>query len=170
MTRLLSSIARIAMLRNDPGTLPASMTLAALLAIAYAAANTLLAFANGDDRILPRAALDLGFTLAFFWLVLALTSRRQRFAQTMSALFGAYVLLAPLMALLLAGRAPSTPGDSFLVFTNVASTFVVAWYLLIVAHILKSALDTLLVTGFVIAIAWVLASATLAATVFPGTA
>lgn len=158
------------MLRNDPGTLPASMTVATLLAIAYAAANTLLAFANGDDRILPRAAVDLGFTLVFFWLVLTLTSRRHRFAQTMSALFGAYVLLAPLMALLLAGRAPSTPGDSFLVFTNVASTFVVAWYLLIVAHILKSALDTLLVTGFVIAIAWVLASATLAATVFPGAA
>jgi hypothetical protein len=168
MTRLLSSIARIAMLRNDPGTLPASMTLAALLAIAYAAANTLHAFANGDDRILPRAALDLGFTLAFFWLVLALTSRRQRFAQTMSALFGAYLLLAPLMALLLLGRAPSRPGDSFPVFMNLASTLVVAWYLLIVAHILKSALDTLLLTGFVIAIAWVLASATLAATVFPG--
>jgi hypothetical protein len=97
-----------------------------------------------------------------------LTGRRHRFAQTISAMFGAYVLLSPLMALLLLGRGPSRSSHSVMVLTNVGSTLVVAWYLLIVAHVLKSALDTALVTGFLIAIAWVLASATLSATVFPG--
>jgi hypothetical protein len=168
MTRLLRSLTRIAMLREDPGALPASAVLAVLLGIAYAGASALHAFVNGDDHIVARAGLDLGLTLAFFWLLLALTSRGHRFVQTMSAVFGAYVLLAPLVTLLLLARGVAKSSDPALLLTSTGSALVIVWFLLIVAHILKHALDTGLITGCAIAVTWVLASWTLAARLFPG--
>lgn len=168
MTRLLRSLAQIAMLRKDPGVLPASAALVVLLAIAYAGASALHALVNGDTHIVARAGLDLGLTLGFFWLLLALTSRRHRFAQTMSALLGAYVLLAPLVTLLLLAHGVAESSDPALLLTSTGSALVIVWFLMIVAHILKHALDTGLIIGGVIAVTWVVASWTLAAWLFPG--
>ena len=166
MTRLLHSLFQIAMLRKDPGILPASTSLVLLLALAYVGMSALQALANGDDRIVTRAVLDIGLTVAFFWIVLALTRRSHRIAQTLSAVFGTSVLLAPLvMLLILAGRA-GNKGDPLSVLTTVGSTLVFVWFLLIMAHVLRSALDTGLVTGFAAALAWVLASWMLAARLF----
>lgn len=166
MTRLLSSLAQIAILRKDPGILPASVTLALPLALAYAGASALHAFVNGDDRIVARALLDLGLTIGFFWVVLAVTRRSHRYAQTISAVMGAYVLLAPLVALLLFARTAARTSYPVWLFTTVGSTLVVIWFLLIVAHILKCALDTGLVTGYAIALTWVLATWAVAARIF----
>ena len=80
MTRLPSSLAQIALLRKDPGILPASFLLSAFLALGYAGANAVLAWVDHAERILARTALDLGLTLAFFGLLLALTRRSHRFA------------------------------------------------------------------------------------------
>jgi hypothetical protein len=46
MTRLPSSLAQIALLRKDPGVLPASLLQSALLGLGYAGANALLAFVD----------------------------------------------------------------------------------------------------------------------------
>lgn len=167
MTRLLSSLAQIALLRKDPGILPASFVVVALLALAYAGASALHALANGDDRIVARVALDLGLALGFFWCVLALTRRAHRFPQTISAVFGAYVLLAPLVMLLLMMRGVARVNYAVWLLTNVGSTLVVVWFLLIVAHVLRSALDTGLVTGYAIALTWLVASWALAMKLFP---
>jgi hypothetical protein len=40
------------------------------------------------------------------------------------------------------------------------------WYLLILGHILRSALDTGLVTGFAIAVAWLVASVAISRSLF----
>jgi hypothetical protein len=167
MTRLPRSLAQIALLRKDPGILPASFLLSAVLALGYAGANAVLAYVDHSERILARTAVDLGLTLAFFWVLLLLTRRSHRFPQALSAVFGTYVLLAPAMALLLLMRGPAKTHYGVWLLTNAGSTVVTIWYLLIVGHILKCALDTGLVTGFAIAITWALASLAIAQNLFP---
>ena len=167
MTRLPSSLAQIALLRKDPGALPASLLLSALLALGYAAANAVLAYVDEAERILVRTAVDLGLTLAFFWILLALTRRGHRYPQTLSAVFGTYVLLAPAMAVLILMRGPAKTNYAVWLLTNAGSTVITIWYLLIVGHILKSALDTGLVTGFAIAVTWAIASLAIAQSLFP---
>jgi hypothetical protein len=167
MTRLLSSLAQIALLRKDPGVLPASFLLVALLAVAYASASALHAFVSNEDRIVARAAIDLGLTLAFFWALLALTRRSHRYAQTISAVLGVYVLIAPLIAVFLLLRKPAESIYFVWLVTTTGSVLVVIWYLLIVAHIVKCALDTGLVTGYAIAVTWLLATLALTARLVP---
>lgn len=167
MTRLLSSLAQIALLRKDPGILPASLLLSVALALGYAGANAVLASVDGEQRILARTAVDLGLALAFFWLLLSITRRSHRFPQTISAVLGAYVLLAPIITLLLLMRGPAKFHSAAWLLVNAGSTVVTIWYLLIVGHIMKSALDTGLVTGFAIAVTWAIATVAVLQKLFP---
>jgi hypothetical protein len=137
-----------------------------LFALAYAAANFVMARVDGSDRILARTAFDLVFTVAFFWLLLAITRRAHRFPQSINAVFGIYVLLAPVMVGLLLLRGPSKTHYGIWVLTTAGSTIVMIWYLLAVGHTLRSALDTGLVTGFAIAVTWAIASVMLAQSLF----
>ncbi len=167
MTRLLRSLAQIALLRKDPGILPASLLVTSWLALGYAGASAIQSFVNGDDQILARTAADLGLALVFFWVLLAVTRRSHRYPQTVSAVFGAYVLLAPFVILLLAMRGPAKTNYAVWLLTSAGTVVITIWFLLIVGHILKSALDTGLVTGFAIAFTWAIASWAVAAKLFP---
>jgi hypothetical protein len=167
MTRLPHSLAQIALLRKDPGILPASFLLSALLALGYAGANAVLAWVDQAERILVRTAVDLGLTLAFFWMLLVLTRRSHRLPQTLSAVCGTYLLLAPAMAVLILMRGPAKTNYAVWLLTNAGSTVITIWYLLIVGYVLKCALDTGLVTGFAIAVTWALASLAIAQSLFP---
>lgn len=167
MHRLPSSLAQIALLRKDPGILPASFLLSALLALSYAGANAVLAWMDQAERILARTALDLGITLAFFGLLLALTRRSHRLAQTLSAVFGTFVLLSPAMAILLLMRGPAKTNYGVWLLANAGSVVITIWYLLIVGYTLKCALDTGLVTGFAVAVTWAIAGIAIAQTLFP---
>jgi hypothetical protein len=166
MKVLLSLLAQIALLRKDPSILPASYAWVLLFALAYTAANVLMAWVDDADRIAARTALDLGLSLAFFWLLLALTRRAHRFPQAISAVFGIYLLLAPLMLGLLLLRGPSKANYALWVLTTAASTLVMIWYLLAVGHVLRSALDTGLVTGFAIAVTWAVVTVALSQRLF----
>jgi hypothetical protein len=169
MTALLSSLAQIALLRKDPGILPASTAWVVVFTLGYAAVNLLMARIDASDRVLERTAFDLVLTLAFFWLVLAITRRTHRFPQVINAVFGTYLVLAPLMVgfMLLRGLAKTHYGVWLLVATG--TTVVVIWYLLAVGHVLRAALDTGLVTGFAISVTWAIVSIALAQSWF-GTA
>jgi hypothetical protein len=167
MTSLPSSLAQIALLRKDPGVLPASFLHAAVLALGYAGANGVLAWVDQAGRIFARTALDLGLTVAFFGLLLALTRRGHRLPQTLSAVFGTFILLAPAMAVLLLMRGPAKTNYGVWLLANAGSVVVTIWYLLIVGYIVKRALDTGLVTGFAIAITWAIAGLAIAQRLFP---
>ncbi len=167
MTRLPRSLAQIALLRKAPDVLPSSLALTLLLALGYAASNAALAWVDSADRILARSAVDLGLALAFFGLLLALTRRSHRYAQTLCAVFGTYLLLAPAIGLLLAMGGPAKTNYAAWLLVNAGSTVITIWYLLIVGHILKNALDTGLVTGFAIAVTWAIASVAITRGLFP---
>lgn len=166
MTGLPSLLTQIAMLRKDPGELPASWAAVAAFALLYAAVDVMIILLDDGYRVVARTALDVGFAFAFVGAVLGLTGRLHRLPQTLVAIFGAYVLLSPAIAAVFLLREPARTSRVIALFADAAAVMVVAWFLLIVGHVLRSALDTGLVTGFAIAIAWTVASVALSQAVF----
>jgi hypothetical protein len=112
--------------------------------------------------------VDLALTLTFFWLLLALTRRTHRFPQTINAALGVYVILAPIVIVLLLLRFPAQSNSALSVLVTAGYVVFTVWYLLVVGHILRSALDTGLVTGFAIAVTWLVASIAISRTLFGG--
>lgn len=168
MNLQLRELLDIALLRRDPGILPASGSFVLTMALAYALASALQSWAlYGPDRILLRTAADLGLTLAAFWLLLTVTSRGHRFPQAISAVLGTAVLLAPVVLLLLALKGPAETHYAVALLAWAGSVGVIVWYTLIVGRVLQGALDVGFVTGIAIALAFLIGSAALLAALFP---
>ena len=168
MQYLLSSLVQIALLRKDPSVLPASVVLLVLTGIAFMAASALQAWMlHGNDRILGRTVLDLVLTVALFWLLLTLTRHGNRFRQTMSAVFGTTVLMTPFAIGLLAIQAPQSTvyAIKFLAWTG--SVIVIVWYILVISHILRSAIQIGFVTSIAVALTWLIAGDALLKWLFP---
>ncbi|HEU5468574.1 MAG TPA: hypothetical protein VFU77_04650 [Steroidobacteraceae bacterium] len=166
MTGLVRALADIALLRRDPSGLPSSWPSIAVFVLVYASADVAVARVAGIQPVLARTAADLALTLPFFWLLLAFTRRAHRFPQTINAVLGVYVLLAPIVILLLLLRLPARSNAALSLLVTASYTVFVIWYLLVVGHILRSALDTGLVTGFAIAVTWLVASIALSQSLF----
>jgi hypothetical protein len=166
MPGLVKSLADIAMLRGDPSGLPSSWASVAVFVLAYAVADVVVASTGGVQPVLARTAADLALTLPFFWLLLALTRRTHRFPQTVNAALGVYVLLAPVIIVLLLLRNPARTSQALSLLVTASFTVFMIWYLLIVGHILRSALDTGLVTGFAIAVTWLVVTVAISRSLF----
>lgn len=169
MTQLLRSLVQIALLRQDPSILPASVVLGALLAFAYAVTSALQSWIlYGGDRILLRTAVDLGLSLVLVWVVLTVTRRGHRFPQTASAVLGISVLVAPfVVVLLLLMQGPATTHYAVWLLARAGAVVVTIWFIVVIGHILRGALETGLVTGVAIALTWVIASRAVADKLFP---
>ena len=166
MAGLVKSLADIALLRGDPSSLPSSWASVAVFVLAYAVADVVVASTGSIQPILARTAVDLALTLPFFWLLLAITRRTHRFPQTVNAALGVYVLLAPVIILLLLLRNPARTNQAASLLVTASFTVFMVWYLLIVGHILRSALDTGLVTGFAIAVTWLVVTVAISRSLF----
>ncbi|HEU4515729.1 MAG TPA: hypothetical protein VFR77_00365 [Steroidobacteraceae bacterium] len=166
MTALVRSLADIALLRGDPSGLPSSRASVAAFVAAYASADVVIATVGGIQPVLPRTAVDLALTLPFYGLLLAATRRSHRFPQTINAALGVYVLLAPVIVVLLLLRDSARPDASLSLLVTAGFTAFMIWYLLIIGHILRSALDTSLVAGFAIAVAWLVAGVAVSESLF----
>ena len=166
MAGLVKSLADIALLRGDPSGLPSSWASVAVFVLAYAIADVVVASTGSIQPVLARTAVDLALTLPFFWLLLALTRRTHRFPQTVNAALGVYVLLAPVIILLLLLRNPARTSQALSLLVTASFTVFMVWYLLIVGHILRSALDTGLVTGFAIAVTWLVVTVAISRSLF----
>ena len=78
-----------------------------------------------------------------------------------NATFGTYLVLAPVMIGLMLLRGLAKTHYPVWLLMTAGTTVVVIWYLLVVGHVLRSALDTGLVTGFAIAVTWAIVSVAL---------
>jgi hypothetical protein len=171
MTQLLRLLVQIALLRRSPGELPASTVLLLLAAVAYGALRAVRYWMRyGDDQLWARAATDLGLMIALAWLVLAVTRLLGRFRQTLTAMLGAAVVIAPLGIALLVLQEQSSLADALRWLAWAGSVALIIWYTLIVGHILKSALEVGLVTSVAIALTWLLAGDALIRRIFPAVA
>jgi hypothetical protein len=166
MAGLVKSLADIALLRGDPSGLPSSWASVAVFVLAYGVADAVVASTGSIEPVLARTAVDLALTLPFFWLLLAITRRTHRFPQTVNAALGVYVLLAPVIVLLLLFRNLARSSHAFDLLVTASFTVFMIWYLLIVGHILRSALDTGLVTGFAIAVTWLVVTVAISRSLF----
>lgn len=155
MRYLLSSLVQIALLRKDPSVLPASLVLLVLTGTAFAVASALQSWIlHGNDRLLGRTAYDLVLTVALFWALLTLTRHGNRFRQTLSAVFGTTVLMTPFAIGLLAIQAPQSTVYAVKFLAWIGSVIVIVWYILIVAHIMRSAVQIGFVTSIAVTLTW----------------
>ena len=168
MRYLLSSLVQIALLRKDPSILPASSVLVVLTGTAFAVASAVQSWIlHGNDRLVGRTIFDLGLTIAIFWVLLTVTRHGNRFRQTMSAVFGATVLMTPFAVGLLIIQSPQTASYAVKFLAWTGSVIVIVWYILILAHILRSAIHVGFVTSIAVSLTWLVAGDALLKWLFP---
>jgi len=133
----------IAIWRRGPQDLPAvgillPLTIAAYVLVSAVVGELLPALHPGW---LVQVAADALFVAAWYWLLLAISRRRERYLQTATALFGLQtVLAAPSMAVVwLLQR--FTPDASLRVPVYLAALALALWTLVAIGHILRSALE-----------------------------
>jgi hypothetical protein len=149
MLLLAKAFLDIALRRQTPASLPASLLLLMLAACAAALTEVLGALLPPppNGQIPLRIVLVVAMPLAFTWVLLALARRRARFLQTATALLGvgalAELILYPLNSLI--GVMGEDKWASLPI--GVISIAVFIGYLLAYAHIWRSALDSGLLLG-----------------------
>jgi hypothetical protein len=160
MLRLAKAFLDIALWRQTPAHLPASLLLLALTALAAALVEVFGALLPPppNGQIPLRILLEVIMPLAFTWVLLASARRRERFLQTASAQFGVAVLagliLYPLNSVLqLLGQESAAALPVGVLYMSI-----LIGYLLAGAHIWRSALDSGLPLGLVLSFGYFTAS------------
>jgi hypothetical protein len=146
MTELLT-LARmyldIALWRRGPQDLPAVGILLPLTALAYLLISIGLGEALPALRVgwAPQVLADAAFVALWYWALLALARRRERYLQTATALFGLQcVLAAP--SILSAWLLQRFAHDSgWLGVSYGVALVVLVWTVAAVAHVLRAALE-----------------------------
>ena len=155
MQQLIRVFWDISLWRRGPRDVPASRSLFAAVALAYAAVSAVQSrLMYGPTFMLPRALADLVLTIAVFWATLAVARRPHRFLQTVIAVLGTGTLLSlPMVALQLvaAQLGPQAPLAAFL---SIASVPLLVWYLFVVGQIVRLALEAPLLTGMAVAMTY----------------
>ena len=101
MGEVLKLFAQISLLRRGPQDLPASRLLLLLTVVAYVAVNCLISSVFPPARDWPALLLmDVAFLLLWNALLLRVAGRPERTVQTITAVFGYQLLLAPLLVAL----------------------------------------------------------------------
>lgn len=150
MFELLKAFAQIALLKRGPEALPkASILLVAAVAIQLGADLLRLFVGAGlDSRILFLLAVSMLFAAFCFALLLQLYRRRARLIQTLTAVFGAGAIVS-LADTLIVQPVIGIFGASVELSMLLG---LLAWSLIINAHILRRALDVSLAIGAMLAI------------------
>jgi hypothetical protein len=98
VTELVRLYGQIALLRKGPQDVPAAGFLLLLTVVAYFTVNVLMVLLLPllGGPWLRALALDVTFTVGWYWTLLRLLGRGERFVQTASAILGYRTILAPL--------------------------------------------------------------------------
>jgi hypothetical protein len=98
MSDIVRLFAQIALLRRGPQDLPASALLLVLTVGGYVCVNLVLCSLLPPSGGWPaQLALDVLFTLVWYFALLRLAGRAERFLQTATAVFGFQAVLSPLL-------------------------------------------------------------------------
>jgi hypothetical protein len=144
---VLSALARlyfdIAVWRRGPQHVPAVGILLPFTVLVYVLVNAMLSTLAPAARVAWPAelAVDVLFMGAWYWLLLALMRRRERYLQTAAAIFGYQTVLAPLF-ILDGALMQRFGGDATLSIPVSILTFaLLVWSVVAMAHILRAALE-----------------------------
>jgi drug/metabolite transporter (DMT)-like permease len=98
MGDLITRFTRLALLRGGPQDLPASALLLGLTVLAYLGVNALVSSLFPPDAgWFAELVLDIAFTMAWYAVLLKVAGRQERTLQTLTAVFGFQLVLAPLL-------------------------------------------------------------------------
>lgn len=158
----------IALWRRGPQDLPAvgillPLTIAAYVLISVALGEALPALRAGW---VPQVLADTAFVSLWYWALLALARRRERYLQTAAALFGLQcVLAAPsILSAWLLQRFAHDP--AWLAVSYACAISVLIWTVAAIGHVLRAALERSLGVCVILAFAQMLVEELLFLAVF----
>ncbi len=167
MLALFKVFIDIVLWRKGPQDLPASGLLLTLTALGYFALSIALGSAAklvlADVKNTPAAPplltgtlVEIGLSLTWIWLLLALFRHKNRYWQSATAFMGAGIVLSPIV-LVAHLVAVSIGQDSPLAWPAYLALLAASiWFLLVVSHILRSALEIRLLPAVVLAFLYAL--------------
>ena len=156
---VVKTLAEIALWRRGPRDLAVSGPVLVAVMGLYALQSTVqLAIATHHDVAILDGIVELAVDCAILAALLAVGGRAHRLPQTLLAVLGTEVLLAPLTIALISGVVATTDGDILGIALRLAQIAVVVWNLLIVAHILRAAFDVSLAVGVLLSIGFAVLS------------
>jgi surface polysaccharide O-acyltransferase-like enzyme len=141
---LLGVIVDIILLRRGPEHVPASPALLAVVIAVYAvgAAITGALFSPADQPWALELVVAIVVTLAFYQIALNVAKKRERFTQTMTAMFAVRAiftpLLVPMMGSLMSSIQAKEPASSMLALLFFAG---VLWVFVVDVRIMRSAFE-----------------------------
>ncbi len=142
MTELIRLFAQIALLRRGPQDLPASGLLLALAVIAYLAVNCLVAsFLPAVSGWPAHLAIDVAFTLAWYYGLLRVAGHPERNLQTSTAVFGYQAVLTPLLLVSEYLMRRFAQDTTWQLPVALMWLILVVWVVAANSHIVKAALD-----------------------------
>jgi hypothetical protein len=145
---LFGVVVDIVLLRRGPEHLPASPALLVTMILLYAAVAGLVAssVAIPEQNWPLELAIVVGVTLLWYQVALRIVNKRERFLQTLSAMFAVRLLFAPLAMPLMSAwinqvkayEETKAPPSSTL---GLLALFVMLWLFVINARIVRGAFD-----------------------------
>lgn len=146
----------IARLRASPADLPASVVLLGLVLVLNLLLSVFYLQMIAEGEPYARLLFSIAFGLLLCWSVLRLWQREARFLQTAIAIYGTDALLTIVMlpiAVLLKQALAQDPATASTQFLFLIWLSVLVWSLVILGHILRSALELPLLGGVSLALA-----------------
>lgn len=141
---LFGVIIDIVLFRRAPDSVPASPLLLTVAVVAYGVVTALVASAVASAHAGWPLELLVGTVVTLAWYHLALTraQKRERFAQTMTAMFAVRMLFTPALlpltsALLAQGKGGSPPSA----LLGLVAIVLVVWLIAVHVHIVRAALE-----------------------------
>ena len=168
MTLLIRYWLDLCLLRAAPQDGPASAFILGLSLTSYAMISVLVLTSSYGMLVGARLALlDLGLLATFILVLLYLSGKIARMYQTLAAMCGAGALLGLCALPLVLLNKPSTEDVTLPAAASVAWLVLWFWHLVVSAHIIRHALSTNLVIGFVMSLLYMVISTRLALYVIP---
>lgn len=169
MLTLFNFFVDICLLRRKPQDLPASTT----LFVALVLVNLLIAIIGISGLIPPASAvaaamLDAVLLMTMLRLVLSIQNRTARFLQSATAIFGSGIVLGLIALPLQLALDQSAEASAITQLASIAYLILLIWSQLVVAHVLRHALDISLVLGVGLALTYAIVSGVLIQTLFMG--
>jgi hypothetical protein len=168
MFGLLKTFLQIALFRRGPEDLPASPAVLALTALAWLVVNAALAY---SFLTLPQSwqaqlLFQLALGIAWYYVLLRLFRRPERFLQTATASYGVGLLLAPLLVPALTMSQQPIENPEHVSPLMILLLPVVVYVVAVMARILRSALEIATMQCVLLVILQVFTEALLTAALF----
>lgn len=154
--------------RNKPQDLPLSSALLALTLFCYTLANILLMMSSAPvTHAVLAGLLETGLVSLITICILKLSRHAGRWTKTLMALAGTGCIMSLLALPLFSGGLLQNAGGALQALLLMIYLVLLIWNIMVMAHILRHAMDTSLGVGIVFAIIYIVISTVLINTLLP---